>query len=88
MAQPLHAAAVCPSCAGAGHVCEDHPDLPWGPLCCALGDRREPAGVCVHGSCHCGGAGAPCPLCCRPVEPNGLYRIGDAFTPGLGAVRA
>lgn len=39
----------CPRCAGYGHVCEDHPDLPWGGL--------VPKS---HGGCECGAAGMPC----------------------------
>lgn len=36
----------CPRCGGTGHVCEDHPHLPWGGMH-ALG-------------CDCGAAGMPC----------------------------
>jgi hypothetical protein len=65
----------CPACQDTGHVCEDHPDRPWGPMCCDIGVLgREP---CPHGACGCG-AGAPCPRCC-PAEPG--QRITDAFQP-------
>lgn len=37
---------LCPRCGGTGTVCEDHRDLPWGPMH-ALG-------------CACGAAGMPC----------------------------
>lgn len=66
----------CPSCAGTGHVCENHPDTRWGPTCC---DPETPGTTtCAHGACHCG-AGTPCPACCQPIPDGG--RIGGAFTP-------
>lgn len=43
---------ICPTCAGTGWVCEDHPFRPWeGP----------------H-ACGCGAAGAPCPVCNEPID--------------------
>lgn len=65
----------CPACGDSGVVCENHPGRAWGPLCC-LEDPPvwvvkcvccNPEPLCSHGSCHCGGAGAPCPACCSPV---------------------
>lgn len=56
----------CINCHDSGHVCENHPDLPWGDLL-----------PCAH-SCDCG-AGMPCPNCCSPI-PDGA-RIGWAFIP-------
>jgi hypothetical protein len=76
----VSAAARCPSCADSGHVCENHPDQPWGPLCCAVGDN----GRCEHGACGCG-AGEPCRACCTPVLADGTHPIGDAFTPSRPA---
>ena len=65
----------CLSCADTGHVCENHPDRPWGGLCCVVG--AEGSMVCEHGGCGCG-AGEPCPACC----PSGPFAsIADAFTP-------
>lgn len=49
---------VCPQCFDTGHVCENHPDRPWGGMCCDTGTK----GACEHGSCGCG-AGMPCPAC-------------------------
>jgi hypothetical protein len=41
----------CSRCYGTGHVCENHPDLPWGDWA-----------VMSYGIpfCRCGGAGMPC----------------------------
>lgn len=39
--------ADCTTCRGTGHVCEQHPTRPWGPL--------------YTDGCNCGGAGMPCP---------------------------
>jgi hypothetical protein len=60
--------AECPACDDTGHVCENHPDRPWGGLSVAAT------------ACGCG-AGQPCPVCCDPVPLDGAARIGDAFTP-------
>jgi hypothetical protein len=58
----------CRSCGDTGHVCENHPDRPWGGL------TSEP------GSCECG-AGMPCPACCSPIPQDGTVPIGWAFVP-------
>lgn len=51
---------ACLSCADTGHVCENHPDRMWGPLCCDAAEfASEP---CEHGACGCG-AGEPCRAC-------------------------
>ena len=67
----------CHCCQDTGHVCENHPGLPWGGVCC-----YGPAGgqVCLHGACHCG-AGMPCPACCSPVPEDGRHAITEAFVP-------
>lgn len=49
----------CPRCAGTGHVCERHPDRPWGPMICA--EPVPPVEVGAYGECWCGVAGMPCP---------------------------
>jgi hypothetical protein len=51
----------CERCAGTGWVCEEHDDKPWG-------DMTGPWPT----SCHCGGAGKPCPEC------NPLAHSSDA----------
>jgi len=71
---------ACLSCADTGHVCENHPDRPWGAMCCDVGMYESR--VCEHGACGCG-AGDPCPACC----PQGLTSIADAFTPRFTEVR-
>lgn len=38
-------------------VCENHPARPWGGMCCESPPVDD---ICVHGACHCGGAGQPC----------------------------
>ena len=38
-------------------VCEDHPDRPWGAICCAGPQLRRDPWLCEHGACHCGAAG-------------------------------
>ena len=59
----------CQACHGAGHVCEDHPQTPWG-------------GISTHPrACHCGRAGMPCALCCRRVPQDGTHSILEAFEP-------
>lgn len=60
--------ARCRACADTGHVCENHPDQPWG----GISDDIN--------ACDCG-AGMPCPACCDPVPQDGTSSIGDAFTP-------
>lgn len=72
----------CTGCADTGHVCENHPDRPWGPLCC---DQPRGATSCAHGACHCG-AGEPCPVCCAPIPADGTGSIAAAFQPGLAPV--
>lgn len=69
----------CPTCNDSGHVCENHPDKPWGGICCD--QPREFTGHCQHGACHCGGAGMPCAACCSPIPEDGSTPIGLAFTP-------
>lgn len=67
-------ASRCGVCADTGTVCEEHPTLPWGGMCCT-----PPAeALCAHGACHCGW-GTPCPACCTAPAPGAP--IGDAFTP-------
>jgi len=58
-------AAMCKRCRGSWHVCEEHPDRPWGGLCCDAAVNGEPAadGRCEHGACACGAAGEPCAAC-------------------------
>jgi len=65
----MTAPVVCRSCADTGHVCEDHPDRPWGGITDDIN------------GCHCGGAGVPCPACCDPIPTDGSTSIGVAFTP-------
>jgi len=72
--------AACPSCADTGHVCENHPDRPWGGLWCCDASNE---GLCEHGACGCG-AGDPCPACC---PPGPFTSIADAFTPRFTEVR-
>jgi hypothetical protein len=70
----------CPNCNGTGHVCENHPRWPWGDICC---DERGKQ-MCKHGACHCGGAGMPCPTCCRsrvPLPGAGQGSIVAIFVP-------
>lgn len=67
----------CSVCADTGHVCENHPERPWGPLCCDAGAKGSQ--VCDHGTCGCG-AGEPCPACCKsPLD--GSRSIVGAFAP-------
>lgn len=61
--------AQCRYCDDTGHVCEDHPNQPWGPMSAAAN------------ACSCGGAGMPCRACCSPIPQDGSFSIGDAFTP-------
>lgn len=59
----------CPNCDGTGHVCENHPDKPWGPM------------TFDADSCSCG-AGMPCPKCTRTDIPqDGTHSILECFTP-------
>lgn len=73
-------ASRCRRCAGTGHTCENHPDMPWGGLCC---DAPAGARACRSGACHCGGAGIPCAACCAPVPEDGTRSISEAFIPRL-----
>jgi hypothetical protein len=58
----------CEACDDTGHVCENHPDLPWG-------------GISTHiDACECG-AGMPCPKCCKHVPHDGTHSIIECFTP-------
>lgn len=76
MLQPGAAVTVCTGCADSGHVCENHPDRPWGGLCCAAPDGPD---VCEHGACQCG-AGAPCPTCCTAPPQDGTgSSVVEAF---------
>lgn len=68
----------CSNCADTGTVCENHPDRPWGAMCCHEGSFGS--GLCEHGACGCG-AGEPCPACCTPIPEDGTGSITDAFTP-------
>lgn len=72
----LMAAPHCATCRDSGHVCENHPDRPWGGLCCTVG--AEGRRMCGHGACACG-AGEPCPACCPPISLDGTASITDAF---------
>jgi len=64
---------TCRTCNGTRWVCEEHPDRPWGGLCCK---RPDGADICEHGACHCGGAGDPCPSC----NPEGEIDPGWVHT--------
>ena len=57
---------ICPSCRNTGHVCENHPDHPWG----GISDAPN--------ACACG-AGMPCPECTTPVPQDGTHSITDCF---------
>lgn len=57
---------ACRVCADSGHVCEEHPDLPWGGV--------------VGAGCRCG-AGMPCPSCCSPIPEDGTRSAVEAFVP-------
>lgn len=59
---------ICATCDDTGHVCENHPDRPWG-------------GISAVDTACCCGAGEPCPACCHRVQADGSTRIGDAFMP-------
>lgn len=58
----------CPHCLDDGHVCEEHPEFPWG-----ITAEGHPG--------DCGGMGMPCPACCPPVPQDGTHSIAEAFTP-------
>ncbi len=73
---------ACLNCNDTGHVCENHPGSPWGHLCCDGPVLLAPlVGTCIHGACHCGGAGMPCRTCCDPIPEDGTAPIGAAFVP-------
>jgi len=57
----------CVACLDTGHVCENHPDMPW-------------PGIAPVEEC-CGGAGMPCLVCCDPIPMDGTHSILEAFTP-------
>lgn len=59
----------CTACLDTGHVCEEHPNLPW------------PGGGASVAGCDCGAAGMPCQRCCSPIPLDGTARIELAFTP-------
>ena len=69
--------ARCLHCLDTGHVCENHPAMPWEGL----------AGV-TEGHADCGGAGMPCGYCCSPIPEDGQHSIGEAFTPATRSGRA
>jgi hypothetical protein len=69
----------CVACQDSGHVCENHPTMLWGGLCC--NDAAVYGVNCPHGACGCGGAGRPCPACCSPIPPDATRSILEAFTP-------
>ena len=77
-AELVQAAPRCPSCHNLGTVCENHPDRPWGGLCCDAGAFGSRA--CEHGACGCG-AGMPCPACCSETPADGTRSITEAFIP-------
>lgn len=58
----------CHCCADTGHVCENHPQRPWG------GISTDPQ------ACDCG-AGMPCPVCCDEPAQDGTQSIVAAFNP-------
>lgn len=60
-------AVACANCCDTGHVCENHPDHPWGGL------------AVTSTACVCG-AGMPCPSCCDPIPEDGSASISAAFT--------
>jgi hypothetical protein len=60
---------VCPHCLDDGHVCENHPDYPWGVK------------VEGHDGEACGGAGMPCPRCCSEIPEDDRISITLAFVP-------
>jgi bifunctional non-homologous end joining protein LigD len=66
---------ACSTCLDTGHVCENHPDLPWAGI---VGDGGY---ACGDGARDCHGAGMPCPDCCSPIPEDGTRSIVEAFTP-------
>lgn len=58
----------CLNCANTGHVCDNHPTLPWSGI------------AMIEGSCGCG-AGMPCPSCCDEIPMDDTRSIVEAFTP-------
>lgn len=64
------AAIRCAHCLDDGHVCEDHPDMPW-----------EGLHGTVEGHAEHGAAGMPCPACCSPIHADGYTAITEAFVP-------
>lgn len=59
----------CWSCFDTGHVCEEHPTLPWDGVACWVF------------ACGCGAAGMPCPECTKDVPQDGTHSIIEAFKP-------
>lgn len=66
--EELRALHRCPSCLDDGHVCEEHPEFPFG------------VALKGHSGRDCG-IGMPCPACCSPVPQDGKHPITEAFTP-------
>ena len=60
---------ICPACEDSGHVCEDHPNLPWDGVSNS------------NNTCKCGGAGMPCKMCCSEVPKDCMYSAVLAFVP-------
>ena len=61
--------ALCEFCLDSGHVCENHPTIPWEGV-------NDP-----FMSCDCGGAGMPCQECCVDIPQDGSQSIISAFIP-------
>jgi len=59
-------ATDCKACGGTGWVCEDHETKPW-----------EGAST-SDDACHCGGAGAPCPVC-NPSDRDNPPKMPDRY---------
>ena len=62
---------LCNKCEDTGHVCENHPNLPW------EGASNS------NKICRCGGAGMPCPNCCIEIPQNGSHSIIETFIPDM-----
>ena len=71
----------CEHCRDSGHVCEDHPDLPWAGLVGAAENASFVHPACGDGARGCHGAGMPCPHCCSPIPEDGRHSIVEAFVP-------
>ena len=56
----------CRVCGGTGWVCEDHETKPWGDVSTS------------DDACHCGGAGAPCPVC-NPSDRDNPPKMPDGY---------